>query len=158
VVRGVGVSNLVGGSNKSGPPGWALGSTVASRLTVSMSGGDNLGTTEHKRPSSVVAFLRMDGGRRVVELDAVTEKRVHGPIKGHERSPERLSVVKGYTHTVGRHMDHGRAKDGRRESRRRRCGGGTEEGRRSGRCGGIPYRMDPRGSPWLLAAVEVAQK
>lgn len=49
----------------------------------------------------------------MVELDAVTEKRVHGPIKGHERSPERLSVVKGYTHTVGRHMDHDRAKDRR---------------------------------------------
>ena len=61
-------------------------------------------------------LLRVDRGRRVAELDAITENRVHFPVKGHERVLEKLLVVKEYMHTVGRHVDRGRAKDGRRGS------------------------------------------
>jgi hypothetical protein len=68
---------------------------------------------EHKQSSGVVALLRVDEGWRVVELNAITENRVHDPIKGHERAPKKLVVVKGDTHTVRRHMDRGMAKDGR---------------------------------------------
>jgi hypothetical protein len=78
---------------------------------------DNLSTVEHKQPNSMVALLRVDEGRRVVEIDVVTKNRVHGLIKGHERGPEKLVVVKGETHTVRRHVDHGMAKDMRRGRR-----------------------------------------
>jgi hypothetical protein len=46
-----------------------------------------------------------------VELDAITENRVHDPIKGHMCVPGKLVVVKGDTHTVGRCVDHDMAKD-----------------------------------------------
>jgi hypothetical protein len=59
----------------------------------------------------------------VAELDAITENRVHFPIKGHKRALEKLLVVKG-----GRHVDRGRAKDGRR-------GSGHEEGGAHARTG-----------------------
>jgi hypothetical protein len=54
----------------------------------------------------------VDGGRRVVELDAITKNKVHDPIKGHECAPKEPAVMKGDTHTVGRHVDHGMAKNG----------------------------------------------
>jgi hypothetical protein len=65
----------------------------------------------------VVALLRVDGGRRVVELNTFTENRVHDPIKSHEHAPRELVVMKGDTHTVGRHVDHDGAKDEHRGSR-----------------------------------------
>jgi hypothetical protein len=97
----------------------ALGSPVASMLTTSMGGGD-------RRASNVmesISALRntndpvarrpsrgwMDVGR-VVELNAVTENRVHDLIKGHERAPKKLAVVKGGACTVGRHVNYGMAK------------------------------------------------
>jgi hypothetical protein len=40
---------------------------------------------EDKRPKHVVARLR-------VELDAVTKGRIHGPIEGHENTPDKLNV------------------------------------------------------------------
>lgn len=60
--------------------------------------GDNLDTTEHKQPCSMATLLRTNGGRRVVELDAITENWVYIPIKGHKRAPEKLVVVKGDAH------------------------------------------------------------
>jgi hypothetical protein len=59
---------------------------------------------EYKWPSSVAALLR------VVEIDAFTENMVHDPIKGHDRALEKLVVMKGEAHTIGRYMDHNRAK------------------------------------------------
>jgi hypothetical protein len=53
----------------------------------------------------------VDEGRRVVELDAITENRIHVFIKGHEHALEKLLVAKGYTHIVERHVNHGMAKD-----------------------------------------------
>jgi hypothetical protein len=38
-----------------------------------------------------------------LELDAVTENKVHGLFKGHKCALEKLTVVKGNTHMVGRH-------------------------------------------------------
>jgi hypothetical protein len=74
--------------------------------------GYNIGIAEHKWPSSMAALLRVDGGRRVVEFDAITKNRVHDLIKGHKCAPEELTVMKGDTHTVGRHVDHDMAKNG----------------------------------------------
>jgi hypothetical protein len=63
----------------------------------------------------MVALMRVNGGRRVVELDAVTKGSVHDSIKGHERSTEKLAIVKGdtHTHTIGMHVDRRMTKDGR---------------------------------------------
>lgn len=66
--------------------------------------------------------MRVDGVRRVVERDAVTENRVHDLIKGHECASEKLTVVKGDTHMIGRHMEHDMAKDERQGSRREGVG------------------------------------
>jgi hypothetical protein len=81
--------------------------------------GDNLKTAEYKRPCSLAALLRMDGGRMVVELDTVMENWVHDAVKGHERAKEKLVVVKGDMDTIGRQMDDNRAKDERQGSRHR---------------------------------------
>jgi hypothetical protein len=59
----------------------------------------------------------------VVELDTSTENRVHDPIKGYKHAPEKLAIVKGDTHIVGRHVDRGVAKDGSRGSECRERGG-----------------------------------
>jgi hypothetical protein len=61
----------------------------------------------------MVALLRVNEGRRVVELDAVTKGSVRDSIKGHECSAEKLTVVKGDTHTIGMHVDRRMTKDGR---------------------------------------------
>jgi hypothetical protein len=45
-----------------------------------------------------------------VERDAITENRVHGPIKCHECALEKLVVVKGDTCTVGRHRNRNRGR------------------------------------------------
>jgi hypothetical protein len=37
----------------------------------------------------------------VVELDTITENRVHDLIEGHKRALKKLIVVKGGTHMVG---------------------------------------------------------
>lgn len=71
---------------------------------------DNLVSAEHKQPYSLVALTRMAECQRVVELNAVTENRVHDLIKGHERAPKKLAVVKGGACTVGRHVNYGMAK------------------------------------------------
>jgi hypothetical protein len=78
--------------------------------------GDDLVTMEHKRCSSVVALVRMDGGRRMVELAAVTENKVLGLIKGHELGSKKQVVVKGDTRMVGSHVDRNMAKDERQGS------------------------------------------
>lgn len=63
------------------------------------------------------------------EFDVVTENRVHDSIKGHERAPKKLAIVKRDTHTVGRHVDRDRAKD--------RCQGTGVRGRvKAGGAGG----------------------
>lgn len=62
----------------------------------------------------------MDHGRRVVELDTLMENQIQGPIKGNEHALEKLIVLKGYPHMVGRHVDRDMAKDGCQGSRRRR--------------------------------------
>jgi hypothetical protein len=64
--------------------------------------GERVGVAEHKWPSSVAALLRLGGGWRVVDLDTVTENKVHDSIKGHYGASEKLIVVKGEAHTVGR--------------------------------------------------------
>jgi hypothetical protein len=46
---------------------------------------------ENKWPRHVATRLRVD-------LDAVTENRVHGSIKGHEGAPVKLAVVKEDVH------------------------------------------------------------
>jgi hypothetical protein len=51
-----------------------------------------------------------------VELNAVMENKVHDPIKGHECALEKLVVVKGDAHTVGRPMTHDTMKVGHRGS------------------------------------------
>lgn len=61
--------------------------------------------------------MRVGGGWRVVKLDVVMEHRVHDPIKDHKGASEKLAVVKGDAHTIGRHVDSGMAKDGRQQSR-----------------------------------------
>jgi hypothetical protein len=66
----------------------------------------------------VAAHLRVD-------LDAVTENRVHGPIKGHEGAPDNLDVVKEDTHNDPRGTGwsqeggcaSGQGKDGAREAK-----------------------------------------
>jgi hypothetical protein len=40
----------------------------------------------------VVALQRVDKGWRVVELDTVTENRVHVSIKGHEQQQQQQSL------------------------------------------------------------------
>lgn len=52
-----------------------------------------------------------------MELDAVTENRVHNPINSHECAPKKLVVVKGDVHTVRRHVSRDGAKEGHRGSR-----------------------------------------
>lgn len=42
-----------------------------------------------------------------LELDVVTENRVHDSIKGHECGLEEMDGVKGDVHTVGRLKNHG---------------------------------------------------
>ena len=54
--------------------------------------GGNHSTGENKRPKHVAARLK-------VELDAVMENRVHGPIKCHEYTPDMLAVVKEDVHS-----------------------------------------------------------
>lgn len=61
----------------------------------------------------MVALLRMDEDRRMVELAAVTENKVLGPIKGHALGPKKQVVVKEDTHMVGSHVDRNMAKDER---------------------------------------------
>lgn len=55
----------------------------------------------------------MDEDRRMVELAAVTENKVLGPIKGHALGPKKQVVVKEDTHMVGSHVDRNMAKDER---------------------------------------------
>jgi hypothetical protein len=55
-----------------------------------------------------------------VELDAVTENRVHDLIKRHESALEKMAVVKGDAHTVGWVMNCDGAKEGR-QGRGVRC-------------------------------------
>lgn len=62
----------------------------------------------------------MDGSRRVVEIDTLMENQIQGPIKGNEHALEKLIVLKGDPHMVGRYVDRDLAKDGRQGSRRRR--------------------------------------
>jgi hypothetical protein len=68
----------------------------------------------------LAAFLRVDGSRRVVELDTLMENQIQGPIKGNEHALEKLIVLKGDPHMVGRHVERDMAKDGRQGNRRRR--------------------------------------
>jgi hypothetical protein len=77
-----------------------------------------------------------------MELDAVMEDKVHDSIKGHESSLEKLSVMKGDAHTVGKHESRNRAKERHRGSRCRKelsgssamrhCGRNAIRGERSG--------------------------
>lgn len=59
-----------------------------------------------------------------VELNTVKENMVHDLIKRHECAPKKLAIMKGDTHTVGRHVNHCGAKEGCRGSRDRKgCSG-----------------------------------
>lgn len=49
----------------------------------------------------------------MVELDTITENRVHDLIEGHKRALKKLIVVKGGTHMVGRHVERSLVKNGR---------------------------------------------
>lgn len=55
-----------------------------------------------------------------MELDAVMEDKVHDSIKGHESSLEKLSIMQGDVHTVGKHESRNRAKERHRGSRCRK--------------------------------------
>jgi hypothetical protein len=78
--------------------------------------GDKCGAGEQKWSGSMAARLR-------IELDAITEDRVHDPIKSDESALEKQTVVKGDTHMVGRHVNHVEEKNGRRGARRERAQG-----------------------------------
>jgi hypothetical protein len=60
-----------------------------------------------------------------VELNTIMETMVQDPIKGHEYALEKPDVMKGYTHTVGRHDKHvgGRGQGGGVVVRHDRDGG-----------------------------------
>jgi hypothetical protein len=65
-----------------------------------------------------------------VELNADTENRVHDPIKDHECALEKLVVVKGDTHMVGRHGNHDRSRGWHGgEGGRGDIGGDTRQGK-----------------------------
>jgi hypothetical protein len=98
----------------------------------------------------VAARLRM-------ELDAFTEDKVHDSIKGHESSLEKLSVMKGDAHTIGKHESRNRAKERHRGSRSRKelsgssamrhCGRNAIRGERSGvwgRCAAMQWGVAAR--------------
>lgn len=64
-----------------------------------------------------------------VDLDVVVEDKVHDPIKCNECALEKYDIVKGDAHKVGRHVNRGGAKDGRRwrNGSMRRCAEGRRE-------------------------------
>lgn len=103
------------------PPGEELGPTSGKHARRRRQALDchegNRDTREHKWPSSVAVRLR-------VELNAVRENIVHDPVEGHECALEKLTVVNGHMHTVGRNGN---------------CSGGR--GRHGGAGGGSTRRL-----------------
>lgn len=111
---------------------------------------DNCGAGEQKRSDSVAVLLRVD-------LDTVTKDKVHDLIKAHKCALEKLTVVKGDAHTVGRHQTRGGGRGPEeREERSWRCEGValTGKGAPLGRIGSkpeVPARVKAdvkRGQGW----------
>lgn len=92
---------------------------------------DNRGAGEHKQSDSVAVLLRVD-------LDTVTKDRVRDLIKAHKCALEKLTVVKGDAHTVGRHHTRGGGKGS--EERSWKCKGVALTGKVAppGRIGSMP--------------------
>jgi hypothetical protein len=79
-----------------------------------------------------------------VEFDAVTENKVHDPIKGREGALEVLAVMKGDMHTVGMHGNRNGGRD-QRDGHCQCCGRSCRRRWRSEE-GGHRRGMEARGA------------